>query len=41
MKRTDIPYQAIDAAGVHGVSLARLPKNLAKLMRGYQQSKKY
>jgi UDP-N-acetylglucosamine--N-acetylmuramyl-(pentapeptide) pyrophosphoryl-undecaprenol N-acetylglucosamine transferase len=40
VKRTDIPYQAIDAAGVHGVSLARLPKNLAKLMRGYQQSKK-
>ena len=33
-------FKAIQAAGVHGVSLAKLPSNLAKLWRGYQQSRK-
>ena len=38
--RTGLEFKAIQAAGVHGVSLTKLPSNLAKLMRGYQQSKK-
>ena len=40
VQRTGLPYQAIDAAGVHGVSISRLPGNLARLARGYQQSKR-
>ncbi|MDD2521810.1 MAG: undecaprenyldiphospho-muramoylpentapeptide beta-N-acetylglucosaminyltransferase [Anaerolineaceae bacterium] len=38
--RAGLEFKAILAAGVHGVSLAKLPGNLAKLVRGYQQSKK-
>ena len=40
VKRTGLPYRSIDAAGVHGVSIVNLPRNLALLLRGYQQSKK-
>ncbi|MEA4812797.1 MAG: undecaprenyldiphospho-muramoylpentapeptide beta-N-acetylglucosaminyltransferase [Anaerolineaceae bacterium] len=40
VERTGIPFQAIPAAGVHGVSLRKLPGNLQKLARGYQASKK-
>ena len=38
--RAGLDFKAIQAAGVHGVSLAKLPGNLAKLVRGYQQSRK-
>ncbi len=38
--RTGLEFKAIQAAGVHGVSITKLPSNLAKLLRGYQQSKK-
>ena len=35
-----IPYQAIPAAGVHGVGLSALPGNLIKLIKGMLQSRK-
>src|SRR5690606_18246490 len=38
--RAGLEFRAIQAAGVHGVSLTKLPSNLAKLVQGYQQSKK-
>jgi UDP-N-acetylglucosamine--N-acetylmuramyl-(pentapeptide) pyrophosphoryl-undecaprenol N-acetylglucosamine transferase len=34
VKRQGIPFQSIPAAGVHGVSLAALPRNLALIARG-------
>ena len=34
VKRQGIPFQSIPAAGVHGVSLLALPRNLALLARG-------
>ena len=34
VKRVGIPYQSIPAAGLHGVGLAALPRNLARLTRG-------
>jgi len=34
-----IAFQAIPAAGVHGVSLRRLPRNLAQLQRGFLASR--
>ena len=34
VKRQGIPFQSIPAAGVHGVSLAGLPRNLALIGRG-------
>jgi UDP-N-acetylglucosamine--N-acetylmuramyl-(pentapeptide) pyrophosphoryl-undecaprenol N-acetylglucosamine transferase len=37
--RTGLDYQSIQAAGVHGVSFKDLPRNLARLARGYRQSK--
>ena len=36
--RRDIPYQSIPAAGVHGVSLAKLPGNLFTLLKGFISS---
>jgi UDP-N-acetylglucosamine--N-acetylmuramyl-(pentapeptide) pyrophosphoryl-undecaprenol N-acetylglucosamine transferase len=33
--REGIPFQAIPAAGLHGVGLGQLPRNLGKLLRGY------
>lgn len=33
--RAGIPFEAIPAAGVHGVGLGALPGNLARLSRGY------
>jgi len=35
VKRLDIPYRGIPAAGVHGVGLRALPKNLWRLWRGF------
>ena len=34
VKRQGITFQSIPAAGVHGVGLCTLPRNLAKLARG-------
>ncbi len=34
VKRQNLPYAAIPAAGVHGVGLRALPRNLARLARG-------
>ena len=34
VQREGIPYRSIPAAGVHGVGLSTLPKNLVTLMRG-------
>lgn len=34
VSRQGISYQSIPAAGLHGVGLAKLPRNLAKLARG-------
>ncbi len=39
IKRAGLKYQAIPAAGVHGVGVRSLPKNLSKLMRGYFASR--
>lgn len=40
VERTGIPFQAIPAAGVHGVGLRALPGNLAKLVRGVFASRR-
>lgn len=40
VKRRQIPYQTIPAAGLHGVGLKQLPFNLALLTRGYFASRK-
>jgi len=39
VERAGLPYQAIPAAGVHGVSLKKLPGNLSQLWKGYHRSK--
>jgi len=38
VSRTGIPFEAISAAGVHGVGLSRLPGNLIQLGKGYAQA---
>ncbi len=40
ISRENIPFQAIPAAGIHGVSLLRLPGNIIQLVRGYFESRK-
>ena len=40
VQREGIPYRAVPAAGVHGVGLRTLPKNLVKLARGVLASRK-
>jgi len=40
VKRADIPFAAIPAAGVHGVGLRALPNNLLKLVRGVVASRR-
>jgi UDP-N-acetylglucosamine--N-acetylmuramyl-(pentapeptide) pyrophosphoryl-undecaprenol N-acetylglucosamine transferase len=40
VKRAGISFRAISAAGVHGVSLFNLPKNIYKLLRGVFESRK-
>lgn len=40
VQREGIPYRAISAAGVHGVGLSTLPKNLVKLTRGVFEARK-
>jgi UDP-N-acetylglucosamine--N-acetylmuramyl-(pentapeptide) pyrophosphoryl-undecaprenol N-acetylglucosamine transferase len=39
VSRAGIKYEAISAAGVHGVGLRALPGNLQRLARGYRQAK--
>lgn len=39
VQRAGLEFRAIAAAGVHGVGLSRLPGNLARLWRGYRQSR--
>ena len=34
VKRQGIPFRSVPAAGLHGVGLANLPRNLAMLGRG-------
>jgi len=38
--RQNIPYQAVPAAGLHGVGLRSLPGNLIKLAQGVAASAK-
>ena len=38
--RSEIPYTAISAAGVHGVGLRKLPGNLWKLFKGFLASRR-
>jgi UDP-N-acetylglucosamine--N-acetylmuramyl-(pentapeptide) pyrophosphoryl-undecaprenol N-acetylglucosamine transferase len=38
VERAQVPFEAIPAAGVHGVGLRSLPGNLLQLARGYRQS---
>ncbi len=40
VERAKVPFEAIPAAGVHGVGLRSLPGNLLQLARGYRQSGK-
>ena len=40
VQRAGIPFRAIPAAGLHGVSLRALPGNLVKLARGYPSARK-
>jgi UDP-N-acetylglucosamine--N-acetylmuramyl-(pentapeptide) pyrophosphoryl-undecaprenol N-acetylglucosamine transferase len=40
VERSGIPYQAIPAAGVHGVGLRTLPRNLWQLGRGVMAARK-
>lgn len=39
VKRAGVPFEAISAAGLHGVGLAALPGNLWQLQRGFQQAR--
>lgn len=38
VRRANLPFKSISAAGVHGVGLRRLPGNLTQLARGYRQA---
>ena len=38
--RAEVPFEAIPAAGVHGVGLTRLPGNAWQLWQGYQASRR-
>mgnify|MGYP005820626843 CR=1 FL=1 len=40
VQRTGLPFTTIPAAGLHGVSLNRLPGNLVKLWNGYWKSRR-
>lgn len=40
VKRAGVPFTAIPAAGVHGVGLRALPRNLARLARGFLASRR-
>jgi len=40
VERAGIPFEAIPAAGLHGVALAKLPGNILRLFKGYLASRK-
>jgi len=40
VERAGLPFKAVPAAGVHGVSLKKLPGNLLRLARGYHSSRR-
>ena len=40
VNRAGISYRSIPAAGVHGVGLRALPRNIAKLSRGVKASRR-
>jgi UDP-N-acetylglucosamine--N-acetylmuramyl-(pentapeptide) pyrophosphoryl-undecaprenol N-acetylglucosamine transferase len=40
VQRANIPFKAIPAAGVHGVGLRRLPRNILQLIRGMFAARK-
>lgn len=40
VKRAGVPFEAIPAAGVHGVGVRALPRNLSQLEKGYRRSKR-
>jgi undecaprenyldiphospho-muramoylpentapeptide beta-N-acetylglucosaminyltransferase len=40
VERSRVPFEAIPAAGVHGVGLRSLPGNLLQLARGYHRSRR-
>ncbi len=40
VKRANIPFETVPAAGVHGVGLAHIPGNLWKLFRGWLASRR-
>jgi UDP-N-acetylglucosamine:LPS N-acetylglucosamine transferase len=40
VKRAGVPFEAIPAAGVHGVGLRALPGNLWKLVQGFLQARR-
>ena len=40
VERVGLPYKAIPAAGVHGISLKKLPGNLLRLWKGYWKSRR-
>lgn len=39
VQREGVPYEAVEAAGVHGVGIKSLPGNLIRLLRGYGQAR--
>ncbi|MFM8322732.1 MAG: UDP-N-acetylglucosamine--N-acetylmuramyl-(pentapeptide) pyrophosphoryl-undecaprenol N-acetylglucosamine transferase [Chloroflexota bacterium] len=39
VKRAGVPFEAIPAAGLHGVGWQKLPGNLMQLLRGYRQAR--
>ena len=41
VKQANLPFRAIPAAGVHGVELRKLPRNLTLLARGVLESRQY
>jgi UDP-N-acetylglucosamine--N-acetylmuramyl-(pentapeptide) pyrophosphoryl-undecaprenol N-acetylglucosamine transferase len=40
ISRQNIPFQAIPAAGIHGVGLRNLPRNISRLVQGYLKAGK-
>lgn len=39
LNRTEVPFEGISAAGIHGVGLSSLPGNLSQLVNGFFQSR--
>ena len=39
VQRAGLPFRAVSAAGVHGVGVRQLPRNVWQLVRGYRQAR--